>query len=241
MFGYINRIGLVSCLLQVISLIGFSQTSPDSIQAHAESLESQQQFDEAYELYKLAGDTYLTDRDYKNYLKARVKMADATQFTNQVSRAEVANILAPVMPLLKDGRIDQYQLETASYYTSLGQYYLTITGNYEEALSKFDTALMICDSLGVVAEEQSIKIYVEKSQILANQEQFDEALYAAQMGLDLSIKTMGPNSPLLGPRFYNLGFIYYRKGHYDRAEELITEGIYIIRENDGPEMQMALG
>ncbi len=230
---------LVLLSLWTIALTG--QEHPDSLLENGKILEGGQQFDEAYDQYAKASAGYESMQDHIGFVAARVRMAEVTQFAREISRAQVAKILEPVKNLIAEGQIEKYAPEVASYYTIMGQYYRTITGNYPEALQMFDQGLEICDSLGDSTDPQRIKIQVERSQLLANQENFDQALSSAQEALDLSIKTMGENHPLVGPRYYNLGFIYYRKGHFDRAEELIKEGIRILRENGGPEMQVALG
>jgi CHAT domain-containing protein len=201
----------------------------------------ERQFDEAYQLFERASDLYLKQERFRDYVKARLEMAKATQFTSKVSRGAIRDILARSGQLISEGLVPYFDETTTSYYVVMGQYYRTVVGDYQGALQMFDTALIICDSLGDPARQQKIEVLVENSQILANQEKFNEAVEAATGALNLSRDLFGEASPLLGPRYYNLGFINYRKGHYDAAEEIIKKGIEVLQQGDGPEMQIALG
>ena len=228
-------------LLLLFSGILYGQIPPDSLFLRAQQQDQSGSFDQAYKLYDEASTLFLSQGDYGRYLQARVAMAKTTQFTSIADRGMIPEILAPLKNLVDDGSIPHSNPDLASYYITLGQYHRTITGNYPEAISNFDSAMVICDRIGPDLDDQRLEILVERSQIFANQERFDEAAEDARAGLNLAQRLYGESSIEVGPRYYNLGFIYYRKGHFQTAENLIKEGIRILIENGGLPMQIALG
>ncbi len=225
----------------IVSGCLYGQNHPDTLYVRAQQQEQSGGFDQAYKLYEEASTLFLSQGDYGRFLQTRVAMAKATQFTSIADRGMIPEILSPVRDLVNEGSIPFSNPDLASYYIALGQYQRTITGNYPEAISNFDSAMVICDRIGPELDEQRLEILVERSQIFANQERFDQAIDDAKEGLHLAQKIHGKESATVGPRYYNLGFIYYRKGHFQTAENLIKEGIRILIENEGPPMQIALG
>ena len=217
------------------------QENPDTLYAQADIYSQEGSFDQAYILYENASALYLDESAYLRYLQTRIEMAKVSQFTSVADRSMIPDIFSAIPDLLASGDLPKIEIATAQYYTTLGQYHRTITGNYPEALANFENAMSICDTLGSSADNQRLEILVERSQILANQERFNEAIADAQQGLELTQRLHGEQSAAVGPRYYNLGFIYYRKGHYQTAENLIKRGIEILISNNGPPMQIALG
>lgn len=228
-------------LILLLPVVLQGQENPDTLFARAGMYSQEGSFDQAYKLYQDASRMYLDQSSYLKYLQSRIEMAKASQFTSIADRSMIPEILSAIPDMVASGDLPKMDIAMAQYYTTLGQYHRTITGNYPEALSNFENAMIICDTLGISADNQRLEILVERSQILANQERFDDAISDAREGLEITKKIYDEESAAVGPRYYNLGFIYYRKGHYQTAEKLIKKGIEILLSNNGPPMQIALG
>ncbi|NND32845.1 MAG: tetratricopeptide repeat protein, partial [Saprospiraceae bacterium] len=236
--GYEIILLLISLIISTSALVA---QPPDSLWKEAQSAAENRNFDKAYLLYEQAGDSYLTTGFYKNYLRCRVEMARSSQFTSIVSREAIKEIIDPAIMLIEETQQLKNSREAAECYQFLARYHWAIKGDYDLAIEDYQIALNICDILGDTANQEKMAAMADLSHVYSNREEFDQALDYAASALMLSKKIYGEEHVENGPRYYNLGFTYYRKGHYDRAITEITKGINLLQKNQGSEMQIGLG
>lgn len=213
----------------------------DSLFQQAQTAFSNQNFDQAYQDFEKAGDLYRQNEKFNNYLKCRVEMARCSQFTSIVSRQAMGDIIDPAIRLIEENSDLENLVISAECYQFLARYQWAINGQYEAAISSYDKALEICEPMGDSARYYRMSAFSDLSHVYSNQEKFDQALKYARDALTLSQEIYGEDHVENGARYYSLGFTYYRKGYFDDAIRAIRQGIQILEDNEGPEMQIGLG
>ncbi len=216
-------------------------TNPDSLLEKAVLAQQERSFDQAYGLFKQAGDLFHEQQQYRNYFKCRVEMARCSQFTSVVSREAIGELMAPVIDMIANDSTLARWPEAAECYQFLARYHWAIKADYLKAIEAYNKSLEICQEIGDSARYTMMATMADLSQVYSNQEQFNQAVRYAQNALSLSEQLFGADHSENAPRYYNLGFIYYRKGHYDKALQLIQQGIQILQDKNGPELQIGLG
>ncbi len=213
----------------------------DSMLLEANELQSARAFDQAYQTYERLGQMAKLQEHFNLFIRCRVEMARCSQFTSVVSRDAIGEIILPAITLAQQYAELLETVACAEAYQFLARYHWSVQGAYPEALQAYDESLKICDRIGEGAREVRMASYNDMSHVYSNQEQFDQALDLAKKSLELSKEIYGEDGVQNGPRYYSLGFTYYRSGDYDRAIEAITKGISILESGGGPEMQIGLG
>ena len=214
---------------------------PDTLINQAQQERGLRNFDSAYRLYQQAGDSYIKRNELNKYLTCRVEMARASQFTSIVSRNAIMEIIDPAIVLIQKNPELRNTRIAAECYQFLARYFWAIVGQYEQAIEQYQIALDICEKVGDEANKEKMASLADLSHVYSNQEKFTEALQCASDALFLSKEIYGDDHVENGPRHYNLGFTYYRKGYYDQAIIEIRKGIQILENGDGPELQIGLG
>lgn len=220
--------------------IAFTQPA-DSLYQLARQAFTDRNFDQAYQTYEQAGQAFLVSEEWTRYLQCRVEMARCSQFTSSVSRQAIQQILDPAMDLMEKHPSVQQSVEAIQCHQFLARYYWAIEGNYASAIESYQKSLDLAETLGDTARYYRMSSLADLSHVYSNQEEFDQALDCATSALELSREIYGDDHVENGPRYYDLGFTYYRKGYFDQAIRQIRQGIQILEENQGPEMQIGLG
>jgi len=230
---------VLGCLLILLPYTTFAQS--DSLYQFAKTAFEAREFDKAYTTYQEAGIQYEQENNWAQFLRCRVEMARCSQFTTVVSRAAIKDILDPAMAYIREDSAIRNTPEAAECFQFYARYFWSVQGDYPTAIDAYEQSLAICEELGDTANYYKMASMADLSHVYSNQEQFDKALRYANGSLQLSKEIYGEDHVENGPRYYTLGFTYYRKGHYERAVTEIQKGIEILQAQEGPEMQIGLG
>ena len=78
------------------------------------------------------------------------------------------------------------------------------------------------------------KTYKNQGNVYNSLAQYDDALEAYSKSLDIKIKLVGQDSPLMADTLVNIGVVYYRQGKAAEAKERFARAYKIRLDKLGP-------